>query len=374
MNETAQMRFPLKFREAYRLVTPAKVDYDIPASQFYQQHATVNRPITAIIIHTSPKREENFVYRIAPRIQYAPRFTAEVITPIVRCINGEKLVVRLTNHSRDGVADKLGVRDSIVYSNVVRVALSKKEKSQQDTLTLTWYNFLQDSSYLVPIEYGGVKIAQFLARKFYAVVDTTTNVGIITGRERSQTVEAIRRLGLKSYLVLSKNPLAPDALEGLRTVIIDRRAMTLRKFTHQEQQVLLNFTTNGGHLIILAQDAESWNSVPLWDQIRLIPTGQQTERTIVQMDSTDMFLRSPNVIAGSDFDGWLLRRAYNIVNVNEAALKKIVVTAAGNPLLVTVQKGKGRITYVDLALTPQFMNVHPGAMRLLANLISRRGE
>jgi hypothetical protein len=40
------------------------------------------------------------------------------------------------------------------------------------------------------------------------------------------------------------------------------------------------------------------------------------------------------------------------------------------PLLLTRKLGRGRMTYVDLALAPQWLNVHPGAYRLLANLIS----
>jgi hypothetical protein len=374
VNETAQSKFPLQFKEPYRLITPEKVEYDLPALQYIQQRSTVNKPLTALIIHTGPVREENFVYRILPMVQYAPRFTAEVITPIVRCINGEKLIVRLTNHSRDPVADKLAVRDSIAYSNIARVTLREKESSQQDTLTLTWYNQIPDSSYLVPIEYGGVRIAQFLGRKFSAEVDTTIRVGVITGREGSQTVEALRRLGIKHYSDLHRNPVSIETLQGLTTVILDRRAMTLRTFTEQERQTLFRFASDGGHVLVLAQDADSWNAAPLIRQIRLTPAGMQNERISVQLDSSDAFLRTPNIISEKDFDGWILRRSYNRVAGETKAGTIVISTQAGDPLLVTVHHGKGRITYVDLALTAQFMNVHPGAMRLLANLVSHRGE
>jgi hypothetical protein len=39
-------------------------------------------------------------------------------------------------------------------------------------------------------------------------------------------------------------------------------------------------------------------------------------------------------------------------------------------LLVTIRR-MGRLTYVDLALGPQWMNVTPGAFRLLANILSQ---
>jgi len=43
---------------------------------------------------------------------------------------------------------------------------------------------------------------------------------------------------------------------------------------------------------------------------------------------------------------------------------------SGKPLIVSLTDGKGKQTYVDLALGHQWMNIHPGAYRLLANLIS----
>jgi len=41
-----------------------------------------------------------------------------------------------------------------------------------------------------------------------------------------------------------------------------------------------------------------------------------------------------------------------------------------SPLIAEWKLGSGTLTYVDLALEPQFLNILPGAFRLLANLLS----
>jgi hypothetical protein len=44
--------------------------------------------------------------------------------------------------------------------------------------------------------------------------------------------------------------------------------------------------------------------------------------------------------------------------------------ASGDPLIVTIPEQKGGITYVALDVYSQLANIHPGAFRLLANLLA----
>ncbi|MBI3586902.1 MAG: hypothetical protein HY088_07225, partial [Ignavibacteriales bacterium] len=96
------------------------------------------------------------------------------------------------------------------------------------------------------------------------------------------------------------------------------------------------------------------------------------ENTQLDVDSTQALLSHPNVIARDDWSNWLYRKGHNIVSGQalDNAIIPIKTTDGQNPLLITWKKGLGRVTYVDLALQPQLMNVHPGAFRLLANLLS----
>ncbi|MCK4689528.1 MAG: PIG-L family deacetylase, partial [Candidatus Marinimicrobia bacterium] len=83
-------------------------------------------------------------------------------------------------------------------------------------------------------------------------------------------------------------------------------------------------------------------------------------------------LNYPNLIAPEDWNGWLYLRGYNIVSGSslEDAQLPVKVKRWGTPLIISLRDGKGKRTYVDLALGHQWMNIHPGAFRLLANLIS----
>jgi hypothetical protein len=83
-------------------------------------------------------------------------------------------------------------------------------------------------------------------------------------------------------------------------------------------------------------------------------------------------LREPNVMADTDWREWLFRRAHNVLSGPALAQAAIPLKSKNGamPLIAEWKLGSGTLTYVDLALEPQFLNILPGAFRLLANLIS----
>jgi hypothetical protein len=162
-------------------------------------------------------------------------------------------------------------------------------------------------------------------------------------------------------------------MAALDVLIIDRRALTLQPQIAEWRDELDQFVERGGHLIILAQDAAVWNAQPLWKEMRLTPTPLFDPETPLHVEANHALLTYPNPTASTDWQDWLFARAYNVVTLSATNGMEIPLRAApgGEPLLVTTKKGQGRMTYVDLALSPQLMNVHAGAFRLLANLISQ---
>lgn len=370
VNESKQSALPLKFNEEYRLLSPAKITYDLPLELTYQDQPIIQRPLPVIVVHRAPKKEDNFIFRLTPQIQYSPRFTAEVLTPIVRCVDGEKLVVRLTNHSRDGVSDIVTVQDTLVQSNNIRVNLSGKEISSTDTLTLTWNHALRDSVYLIPVKYGGVTVTGFLGRKFEVNIDSMHSIALITGWNRSETSETLRRLGYRNVKNLGTAKLNETMLKDVQTVLIDRRAMTLRPFNNEERSLLDSYALQGGHIVIFEQDADLWNSKPFIENVQLVPTMKWTVNSGVRYDTTNILFCTPNKIIQADFQDWIVRRAsHTIINTSEGS-KVLLSSENGSPFIIENSLGKGKIVYCDLSLSPQFMNIHTGVYRFLANCIS----
>ena len=371
VDETTTKMWPLRLKDFYRLLSPGALDHDLPAASSGLSQATVGKTFTFFIMCKSKTREHNFVFRGSPRLLYSERFSTEVLTPIVRAVPNERLIVRTTNHSRDGVRDSVHVDDSLATSDKQEFRINVKDQSDVDTLTLQWRRPLQEGTYIVPVNVSIRTVARFAARKFDVNVDSSRKVFLITGIAGSPTGETLRRLGLRFKEVRDAGSLAQQ-LDGAQVAIIDRRAMTLIGDLSSQRQILLRYVGSGGHLIVLAQDANVWNAAPLVEGLQLTSTDALEEAFEVQTEEQNRLFTSPNRLTWQDWESWLFRRAYNIVA--GPALRTAVIPLKSklekNPLIAEWSIGSGTFTYVDLALQHQFLNVHPGAFRLLANLIS----
>ncbi|MBC8180197.1 PIG-L family deacetylase [candidate division KSB1 bacterium] len=369
INEAAQRKLPLKVNEQYRLVSPEIVNFNFPYGHQRIQSATEGTPYFFFIIHNA--KEKSFIYRGRINFSFGPKFVTEVLTPIVRMVPGEGVVVRLTNISRDGVADRIRVENELASSPESYFRLNTKESFLLDTLSITWNGNPEDGSYLIPVKISGIPVANFVARKFETQVDTLKKIGLISGLKNSPTQHALRRLNRNfSNIILDQS--FSNMIDSLNILIIDRRALTLKPQLAQFKNTLDEFVNKGGHLLILAQDASSWKTNPLWRGIELKNTILCDETLPVDAVSSHDFLKTPNRITGESWDGWLFQRSYNIVTGSALEDAEIPVKAKQQnlPFIVTKKDGSGKRTYVDLALGHQFMNVNPGAFRLFANLIS----
>ncbi len=369
VNEDVPKKMPLALKEEYRLLTPKGLTYNFSPAQYPFQLTPYAKSVFMFIIHQARSKEQSFVYRRLINLDFAPKFVAEVLTPIVRMVPDERVVIRMMNISRDGVADTVEVADSLAHSFRHPFRLSNKGASKIDTLTLAWLGNPPDGTHIIPVEIDGIPVAQFAARKFSVEIDRAKRAGLLTGLRNSPTAEALRRLNL-DFSFVEPDKSFMQQIEPLSVLLIDRRALTLRPEIAARRDELQRFVESGGHLIVLAQDAEKWNAQPLWNGMRLTAVSTLEAATPVQLDAADAIGNQPNQLTPEDWQNWLFLRGYNAVAADAAAAIPLRSAVDGNPLIVTAAAGQGKRTYVDLALSPQLMNVHAGAFRLLANLIS----
>jgi LmbE family N-acetylglucosaminyl deacetylase len=371
INEDVEHELPLDLNEKYRLLSPGRLDYAFPPGLQEFHAPTVGKPFSFYILHHTPTKEQSFVHRTTTELFFGPRFITEILTPVVRMVPNERVIFRLTNLSRDGVADTIKIENPVASSTESVFRLSTKESSHLDTLFISWKGNPGDGTHLIPVLIDGITVANFAARKFHTEVDTSKKIGIIKGLRHSSIEDALRRLNVEFSIIDLDQKILPQ-IDSLDVIIIDRRVLTLKPQIMNYKNELSNFVTKGGHLIVLAQDADSWNKNPLWDGMQLTGTFLFDENTPIQVDSSHTLISSPNMITSSDWKDWLFLRGYHIISGTalEQAELPIKVKPQGDPLVVTLTAGNGKRTYVDLALSHQWMNIHPGAFRLLANLIS----
>jgi hypothetical protein len=374
LNEGLKSRLPLTVPGEYRLITPEHVTYDLPWAEHNLRQPVPVRPMMLFLLHRGGTRAKSFVYRIELPFRYAPRLTLEVLTPIVRAVPGERVLVRVTNHSRDGIRDEVTIDDSLAVSTVLPFRLNAKEQSVTDTLHLTWRGITAEGTHILPLCIGSTAVAQCAVRQFTATVDTNIRVVLLTGYVSSPAAEALRRLGLAHvHVARSMRDLAtvagrPDVL------IVDRRATTLIASEVPSAGRLDSLARQGTHVIVLSQDDRAWQERPLWPAISLKRDASLGAGSVLESDSLHPLVSGPNRLTREDFSNWIFAAGYNAVTVTGEGPTEIPLSAGKKrPLVVTQRVGNGRMTYVDLALAPQWMSIHPGSFRILANFLSLGG-
>jgi len=369
INESSQKSHPFLLGQEYRILSPANLEYSYPYEIYNLDKNFLKNRFYFFIIHSSNIKEENFVYKQNIQFDYSPRFTAEILTPIVRVIPGEKIIIRLTNHSRDGVADYIHVDDTLVTSNSINFQLSYKGAQLIDTLNLTWSEDVPNRDVLIPIKIVNTPVANFFARKFDAVVDTSKRIAVISAVQNSVLGGALKRLQAR-YLVINSPSHLIQIIDSVDVIIVDYRTMSFKKEFIKDKAIFEQFVNRGGHLIILPQDAKVWNEISILSNLKLETSFQIDEESPVHYDTTHRLLNIPNLISEVDFEGWIFKRGYNRIRITPTPSTSIPVKTNLLPLIVTKAQSKGKITYVDLALHHQWLNIHPGSFKLIANLIS----
>lgn len=370
INEGFDKQFKYRPGDSYRLLSPSELTLTTPQAEFGLDLAKVKQPIILFIVHTGSTKERSFVHRSKIYFHYAQKFSAEVLTPIVMMIPNEKLVLRFTNNSRDGTKDTVKVDHPLVESTPGPFRLNQKGATYLDTLTLIWKGDAGSGNYVVPIDIKGINVGNFAVRKFDFEVDKTKKIGVIEGVANSPIFPALRRLGIKSKRLSTKNDLS-ELINDLEVVVIDARATTFKNLEKYKRE-LESFAEKGGHVLFFWQEADPWNKQKWFEDVRLAASRQFDEAYPITIDEDHPFMSNPNQLNEKDWEGWLFARSHNLVKIDVSASWSSPLKSGheSHPLIASRSSGEGKITYVDLAIYPQLLNIHEGAYRLLANLIS----
>ncbi len=367
VNENFQKRFTLELESPYRILTPKGLNYTVPTALYGLDDSRPTYPLYFFILQQGNRREDNFVYRNRVDLTFAPKFSAEVLTPIVRAHPGAQVVLRLQNNSRDGVRDTLHVDHERISGTPKVFHLPGKGEVEIDTLQLQFPADLPEGDYRVPVRSADFVVAHFAVRNFAVQFDSTRRVGVVAAHRPSPLLFALKNLGVSPRLLRS-----PRDLPQVDVAIIEERALTFLKQWQQAGKALREFAARGGRVICLSQDAAVWKRAALLPGLQLQPDAHGAPNQLPQATVAHPLLQTPNPLAETDWKGWLFALSRNRLKRKgtDAGWQPVLVDERSAPLVVERREGSGSVLYVNLALAPQFLNVHPGALRLLANLIS----
>ena len=193
--------------------------------------------------------------------------------------------------------------------------------------------------------------------------------------------QALRDLGVEVETLDAEALRAAD-LSRYQVIVLGARAYETRNDLAQANARILAFARGGGTVIAQYNKYEypEGGFAPYPVTMRR-PHDRITDpdADVTLLDPSHPILQGPNRIGGEDFEGWAQERGLYFLATWDANFTPLLEMAdpGEDPVrggLVVASVGEGAYVYTGLALFRQWPRGVPGAFRLLANLVSLKGE
>lgn len=220
-------------------------------------------------------------------------------------------------------------------------------------------------------------------------IDVQTPPGLRVGllRSRDDTLPGILGVGGLGldWSDLSDADIAVADLRTFHTIVIDIRALQERPGARRAFRRLIEFAAGKGRrLVVFYQKDVEFHPVGegfVGAPFQPFQVGRsrvtRADAPVHVLAPKSPLLNYPNVIQPSDWDGWDQERALYLPSIYTNQYEEVIaINDPGQPeergALLHARTGDGEYVYCALALWRQLKKLHPGAVRLLANLLSPR--
>ncbi len=191
------------------------------------------------------------------------------------------------------------------------------------------------------------------------------------------TADALRVMGA-DVVELDSTALASGDLSTLQTIVVDIRALLVRPDLEAARDRLLEWTENGGHLVVAYHKSFEWNEdggiAPYPLRLSRDRVTDETAPVTVLEGESPLF-NAPHVLEAADWDGWVQERGlYFPGEIDDRYQRLLEVGDPGESPLTTgllfAEVGAGTYVYTPLGWYRQLAALTPGAWRTFANLVS----
>lgn len=216
-------------------------------------------------------------------------------------------------------------------------------------------------------------------------IPASLRIGVV--RSRDDTLPGVLGVGGfgLSWSELSDTDIAIADLLQFDSIVVDVRALRDRPAARRGFRRLLEFAANRGHRLVVfyQKDVEFHPAGEGFIGAPFAPF-QVGKGRVTRSDAPvrvllpdHVLMRSPNPIMPSDWDGWEQERGLYFPSVYAGQYQELLeMQDPGQPVergaLLYAQTGEGEYVYCALSLWRQLKKLHPGAVRLLANLLTPR--
>ncbi len=239
----------------------------------------------------------------------------------------------------------------------------------------------RDSNGFIPIEYDHItpermyRSADVSIQSVNVIVPAHATIGYVQG-VGDNVADALRDLGV-SVELLDPAALPTADLSRFSTIVVGPRAYQANQLLIDNNAYLLTYVRRGGNLVVQYGQNEMQRPGVMPYQISLgRPAARVTDEfaPVTIIEPRNALLDSPNKITNADFAGWIQERATYMPSSFDPRYSSMLKmndpgeepNSAG---ILTAAVGKGRYTYVTLALFRQLPAAVPGGARIFANLL-----
>jgi hypothetical protein len=219
--------------------------------------------------------------------------------------------------------------------------------------------------------------------KVDVVVPFGLRVGIVRGSDDTLgNVLGEGGLGI-ALTVLDDAAIASASFTGLDAIVVDIRALRDRPAARRAFDRLLDFASGAGkRLVVLYQKdvefqppGEGFVGAPFRPFVVGKARVTRADAPVRVLRRDHPLLTHPNRIGAEDWDGWEQERALYLPSAWSDACEEVLeLRDPDQPpergALLYARHGDGEYVYCALSLWRQLKKLHPGAVRLLANLLT----
>lgn len=223
--------------------------------------------------------------------------------------------------------------------------------------------------------------------KVDVVVPFGLRVGIVRGSDDTLgNVLGEGGLGI-ARTVLDDAAIASASFAGLDAIVVDIRALRDRPAARRAFDRLLDFASGAGkRLVVLYQKdvefqppGEGFAGAPFRPFVIGKARVTRADAPVRVLRRDHPLLTHPNRIGAEDWDGWEQERALYLPSAwSEVCEEVLELHDPDQPpergALLYARHGDGEYVYCALSLWRQLKKLHPGAVRLLANLLTPAGR
>ncbi|MBL9079279.1 MAG: PIG-L family deacetylase [Planctomycetes bacterium] len=335
-------------------VTVAGVEVPLPLTLPVEERAPVALAVVPrMLLLPTSRRDPQFSVAVTRHTRFPVDSELEVRAPAGYAIDADRRRVQL-----DGVASDVfgfvvtGARDRKPGVDVFRIAL------------------------------GGTRIA-LPVHKIDVQVPPHLRIGLL--RSRDDTLPGILGaggLGL-AWSDLTDADLAVADLQSFDTIVVDVRALRDRPGARRGFRRLLEFAARKGKRLVVFLQKDTEFHPPgegfLGAPFAPFQIGRarvtRADAPVKVLRPEHVLLTTPNRIEPGDWDGWEQERALYLPSSQAPVYDQVLeIHDPGQPpergALLHARVGDGEYVYCALALWRQLKKLHPGAVRILANLLT----